>query len=497
MKRRDAQPRPDQASGEHGALVSIEGYSDFSRIGSGGFSVVYQAHEVALNRNVAVKVLNAGLAGDDERRAFERECRALGQLDHPDIVRVYRSAYTVDDRPCIIMELYDGNFREVLDRSGALGALELLDVGVRMAVALHVAHSKGVLHRDVKPHNIFRSRYGDPALGDFGISTLVGERTHSGPGGLSVAYAAPEVLEESGVSPATDVYALAATLYHLAAGRAPFASSDLRQAVRKILDEPPPPLERADLPPGFERVLRAALAKRPGDRPASALAFAESLREVQARAGHLQTPIKLERAPGDAPRPPAAGAPAPSPSRTPTPAPPASARGDSAGPAADLASGATIARRQPPPPAPAPAPPTTSVRRRLIAVGALVVAVIAVVIGILVSAGDDGAPAESAVSTTVPPVDSFLAVVPVPSGVTITATSGGYEVAIPPVTGASSFIVTPVGGTAESLTVAAADLPLVLSGESATGCVTVQAVGSGGRVSRQAGPFCAQTAATG
>ena len=494
MKRRDAQPRPDQASGEHGALVSIEGYSDFSRIGSGGFSVVYQAHEVALNRNVAVKVLNAGLASDDERRAFERECRALGQLDHPDIVRVYRSAYTVDDRPCIVMELYDGNFREVLDRSGALGAVELLDVGVRMAVALHVAHSKGVLHRDVKPHNIFRSRYGDPALGDFGISTLVGERTHSGPGGLSVAYAAPEVLEESGVSPATDVYALAATLYHLAAGRAPFASSDLRQAVRKILDEPPPPLERSDLPPGFERVLRAALAKRATDRPATALAFAESLREVQARAGHLQTPIKLERAPGDVPRPTPAAAPI-----RPSAAATAPARTD-ADPSvveADPASGATIARRRPPAPAPAPAPPTTSARRRLIAVGALAVAVIAVVIGVLVSTGDDDAPATSAVSTTVPPVDSFLAVVPVPSGVTIAAVAGGYEVAIPSVTGASSFIVTPVGGTAKPLTVAATDLPLLLAGESATGCVTVQAVGSGGRVSRQAGPFCAQTTSTG
>ena len=345
MKRRDADPRPDQAARDGAARVAIDGYEDLSRIGSGGFSVVYRAHEVALNRNVAVKVLNAGLASDDDRRAFERECRALGQLDHPDIVRVYRSAYTVDDRPCIIMELYDSNFREVLDRSGALGPVELLDVGVRMAVALHVAHSKGVLHRDVKPHNIFRSRYGDPALGDFGISTLVGERTHSGPGGLSVAYAAPEVLEEAGSGPATDVYALAATLYHLAAGRAPFASTDLRQAVRKILDDPPPPLERTDLPPGFERVLRAGLAKRPADRPATALDFAESLREVQARAGHLQTPIKLERAPGEQPLPAATGAAVPPAPADRTTDAPAAASASAPPTRPDPASGATIARR--------------------------------------------------------------------------------------------------------------------------------------------------------
>ena len=124
----------------------------------------------------------------------------------------------------------------------------------------------------------------------------------------------------------------------------------------------------------------------------------------------------------------------------------------------------------------------------------LAAVIVAVVVGIVVSTGKVDAPSTSEVITTVPPVDSFLAVVPTPSGVTISAVAGGYSVAIPTVVGASSFIVAPVGGAAEPMTVTAADLPVLLSGDAATGCVTVQAVGSGGRVSRQVGPFCAQPA---
>ena len=135
----------------------IDGFSDLVAIGSGGFSMVYRAHELALDRAVAVKVLNTGLTSERERRDFERECKALGQLNHPDVVTVYRPAFTDDGRPCIVMALYERNFRDQLDASGPLPPAELLDVGIRMAVALHVAHRRGVLHRDVKPHNIFRS----------------------------------------------------------------------------------------------------------------------------------------------------------------------------------------------------------------------------------------------------------------------------------------------------------------------------------------------------
>ena len=277
-----------------GGPVVIDGFSDLVAIGSGGFSMVYRAHELALDRAVAVKVLNTGLTSDRERRDFERECKALGQLNHPDVVTVYRPAFTTDGRPCIVMALYERNFRDHLDAAGPLPPAELLDVGIRMAVALHVAHRRGVLHRDVKPHNIFRSVYGDPALGDFGISTLAGERSHDRSTALSLAYVAPEILDDAAPSAQADVYSLAATLHHLATGRAPFDGREPSRVVNQVLHADPPPLDRPDLPPSFERALRMAMSKDPAKRPVDARAFAEVLREVQARAGHSPTTLKLD-----------------------------------------------------------------------------------------------------------------------------------------------------------------------------------------------------------
>jgi serine/threonine protein kinase len=469
--------------------VFIDGYTDLIKIGAGGFSVVYSAHEQALNRMVAIKVLNSGLTTESERRAFERECKALGQLDHPDIVRVYRSAYTGEDRPCIVMELYESNFRDVLSSTGALPPAILLDVGVRMAVALHVAHTKGMLHRDVKPHNIFRSRYGDPALGDFGISTVIGERTQSGPGGLSIAYAAPELLEEGVIGPAADVYALAATLYHLASGRPPFDAGDLRHTVRKILTEDAPPVGRQDLPAGFDRVIRAALAKDPTLRPVSALVFAEMLREVQARGGHPQTAIKLEL--GDSNGRPSvtpdakSGEPVivrPSPNLI----EPAASR--------EISSGATVMRRQRDAPAPAavPAQPVSG-RRSWIAGGAAVVAVALVVIGILVSRSSGDATTTTTAASTTPPVDSFLDVIAAPSAASVSpgTTPGTFSVDITAVPGAIRYLVTPVGGEARTTDVTPAGLPLQLDGGGAADlCVIVQAVAESGRLSAQSKPFC-------
>ena len=155
-----------------------------------------------------------------------------------------------------------------------------------------------MLHRDIKPHNIFVSQYGEPALGDFGISTLDDERSHSGASGLSVAYAAPEILEDAKAEVTSDVYALAATLYHLVAGSSPFASNELRTTVRRILTETPAAIARPDSPPGLSRVLIRTMSKDPADRPASAYEFAEMLREVQARAGIELTPIPATQGDG-------------------------------------------------------------------------------------------------------------------------------------------------------------------------------------------------------
>ncbi len=201
--------------------VQIDGFDELQPIGRGGFSYVFSARQRDFNRRVALKVLSFGLADERERRSFERECRAMGLVSqHPHIVTVFNAAFTTTKQPCIVMELYSGGtYGERQQREGQLPIAVVLDVGVKIAGALQTAHDRGLLHRDIKPNNLFISEFGEPALGDFGISTLDDERSISGGGGLTVHYAPPEVLEGSPASPISDVYSLGATLYTLLEGR--------------------------------------------------------------------------------------------------------------------------------------------------------------------------------------------------------------------------------------------------------------------------------------
>ena len=183
--------------------VRIDGFDELQPIGRGGFSYVFSARQRDFNRRVALKVLSFGLADERERRSFERECRAMGLVSqHPHIVTVFNAAFTTTKQPCIVMELYSGG-RSANGRSATVGSPwpTVLDVGVKIAGALQTAHDRGLLHRDIKPQNLFISEFGEPALGDFGISTLDDERSISGGGGLTVHYAPPEVLEGAPATP--------------------------------------------------------------------------------------------------------------------------------------------------------------------------------------------------------------------------------------------------------------------------------------------------------
>lgn len=277
----------------------VEGFDDFVKIGSGASSTVYRARQVRMGRPVAVKVLHTDLSNERDRRVFERECRAMGVLSrHPHIVTVYSDATTLDGRACLVMELYHGNYRERLDSGGALALPELLEVGVKVGGALQAAHDMGVVHRDIKPHNIFLSDFGEPALGDFGISTIDDERSITAGTGLSVAYAAPEVVDDGSGDFLSDVYSLSASLFHLGAGHAPFAAGGVRSVMRRILEDDPPPIARPDAPASLDELLQRGMAKDPSDRPESAEELARTLRDVQHELGLEPTALPLRTADG-------------------------------------------------------------------------------------------------------------------------------------------------------------------------------------------------------
>ena len=293
--------------------VRIDGFDELQPIGRGGFSYVFSARQRDFNRRVAVKVLSFGLADERERRSFERECRAMGLVSqHPHIVTVFNAAFTTTKQPCIVMELYSGGtLGERLKRDGRLPVATVLDVGVKIAGALQTAHDRGLLHRDIKPQNLFISEFGEPALGDFGISTLDDERSISGGGGLTVHYAPPEVLEGATATALSDVYSFAATLFTLLDGTRPFAPpAGQRQSVgelaRRIMLEAPPIMRRDDVPRSLSTLLARTMSKRPEERPQSAAELGQELQRVQGELGLGVTPLPLATPPPPRPGPVAA-----------------------------------------------------------------------------------------------------------------------------------------------------------------------------------------------
>lgn len=277
---------------------SIPGYERLSQIGKGGFSRVYAGEQAKLKRLVAIKVLNFGLSDDVDRRSFERECELMGRVStHPNIVTVHDTAFTESGQPCIVMEHYPGgSIADLITEVGRLQTKEALEVGVAIAGALEASHQSGVLHCDLKPQNILVSEFGQPALGDFGISTFAEERTRTGGdagAGFTLAYAAPEIVEGASPSVQSDLYSLAATLYTTLAGRRPFyylnaagEKPTAAEQARRILLEEPTSLVEDGVPPELDEVIRSAMAKNPAERPDSAAEFARTLFEIGRRLGH-------------------------------------------------------------------------------------------------------------------------------------------------------------------------------------------------------------------
>jgi TolB-like protein/Flp pilus assembly protein TadD len=263
-------------------------YEILGQLGAGGMGVVYRARDRRLDREVAVKVLPEEVATDPERlRRFEREARAAGALNHPNVLAVHELGHQ-DGLPFVATELLEGETLRDRLRSGALAPRTAVALAVQAAHGLAAAHERGIVHRDLKPENLFLTRDGRLKILDFGLAKLrpegaepaSGARTltrDTRPGAIlgTLGYLSPEQARGEEADARSDIFALGAVLYEMLAGRQAFAAASAAETLSAILREDPPALGRG-APGGLARVVRRCLEKSPAERFASArdLAFA-------------------------------------------------------------------------------------------------------------------------------------------------------------------------------------------------------------------------------
>ena len=261
-------------------LERIDRYELKERIGAGGQATVYLGEDTLLERTVAVKVLNQPVSLESTYvDAIMQEARLAAGLDHPNIATVYD--FKIDgDYACIVMEYFPNSLDREIARSGTLPPARSIEIAAQICDALFYAHSRDLVHRDIKPHNILLDAQGGPRVTDFGIARA----TH-----LSVSligmgtpvYMSPEQCRGEG-SPdvRSDIYSLGVTLYEMLAGRPPFEGT-APQLYQMHLNEPMPEFPPSlGVPKNVEAIVRKCMEKDPADRYQNAAELATVLRRL-------------------------------------------------------------------------------------------------------------------------------------------------------------------------------------------------------------------------
>jgi tRNA A-37 threonylcarbamoyl transferase component Bud32 len=276
-------PKPCATLAVVTATPDIPGLRIAGIIGEGGFATVYRGWQVAVGREVAVKIDNRVLVSERDRRRFVREVTAAGRLSgHPHVIDIYDAGTLDDGRPYMVMEFCPGgSLADAIRSNGVMNPAQVRDIGIKIADALAAAHAAGVLHRDVKPANILVNRYGMVGLSDFGLASILdpGAEQSVTREALTPAYSSPERFRGEEPTAACDLYSLAATMYSLLAGRPPrFPADGGVPSVATLVSLHGKPVDDIPgVPSALMATLHRSLAAEPAMRPQSAVELRDEL----------------------------------------------------------------------------------------------------------------------------------------------------------------------------------------------------------------------------
>jgi eukaryotic-like serine/threonine-protein kinase len=266
-------------------------YELLEPIGIGGMAVVWRGRDVRLRRDVAIKILRPELAADRDLVArFEREARHAGHIAHPNIVAVFDVGQDGPDY-YIVMELVDGpSLARVLAAEGVLDPRRAVGIAIEAADALHAAHERGIVHRDVKPGNLLVDRGERVRLADFGIARALASAAVTVPGTVlgSVPYLSPEQARGEEATAASDQFSLGVVLFEMLTGQHPWTGDTPGAVATARLHRPPPAASEVgrNIPRELDEVVGRALRLEPSQRYPGVGAFADALRTWAGAAGH-------------------------------------------------------------------------------------------------------------------------------------------------------------------------------------------------------------------
>ena len=260
-------------------------YEILEVIGTGGMAVVYKARCHRLNRLVAIKILKDEFAMDEEfRRRFHAEGEAVAMLSHPNIVQVY-DVSTSDSANYIVMELIDGiSLKQYMEKKGVLNWKETLHFAMQIAKALEHAHSRGIVHRDIKPHNVMVLKNGSVKVMDFGIARVMNKSNTLTKEALgSVHYISPEQAKGGHTDNRSDIYSLSVVMYEMMTGRPPYdGESAVSVAIQHINGGAPlPSTLNPNIPKGLEQIIMKGMALDVRDRYVSATEMLQEMEEFR------------------------------------------------------------------------------------------------------------------------------------------------------------------------------------------------------------------------